>query len=91
MALLEMQAKRSERLGMHLLAGDMKILLEKLRETRTIRIKGKNVNDLDLEKLAKLIQQANTRASGFYLKGLFRNLRRSHVDTSESARSSRRG
>ena len=31
--------------------------------SRTIRIKGKNVDDLDLEKLGNLIQQANEKTS----------------------------
>lgn len=52
------------------------ICLEKLRETRTIRIRGKNVDDLDLEKLGKLIQQANERSSKLNLRGLFKSLRK---------------
>ena len=52
-----------------------RISLEKFRETRTIRIKGKNVDDLDLEKLGNLIQQANKRRSRVDLKGLLRSLK----------------
>ncbi len=48
------------------------ILLEKFKEARTIRIKGKNVNDLDLEKIGKLIQQANEKSLKVSLKGLLR-------------------
>ncbi|MDH5787832.1 MAG: helix-turn-helix domain-containing protein [Candidatus Bathyarchaeota archaeon] len=69
-AFLEAQAKESERLGLSLLAEDMRITLEKLKETRTIRIKGKNVDDLDLEKLGNLIQQANKKSLKVNLRGL---------------------
>ena len=58
------------------------ILLEKFRETRTIRIKGKNVDDLDLEKAASFIQQANEKSSKVSLKGLLNSLKRSHASDS---------
>jgi biotin operon repressor len=57
-----------------------RILLEKFRETRTIRIKGKNVDDLDLEKLGNLIQQANEKSSKVNLKGMLKSLKRSHAN-----------
>jgi sugar-specific transcriptional regulator TrmB len=53
-----------------------RVCLEKLRETRTITIKGKNVDDLDLERLGNLIQQANEKSSKINLKGLLKRLRR---------------
>ncbi|RLI39708.1 hypothetical protein DRO69_13950 [Candidatus Bathyarchaeota archaeon] len=53
-----------------------RICLEKLKETRTIRIKGKNVDDLDLEKLGTLIQQANEKSFKVSLRGLFKSLKR---------------
>jgi sugar-specific transcriptional regulator TrmB len=56
-----------------------RILLEKLKETRTITIRGKNVNDLDLEKLGNLIQQANEKSSKVSLKGLFKSLKKQKV------------
>jgi transposase len=56
------------------------IFLEKFRETRTIRITGKNVDDLDPEKIGKLIQQANEKASKISLKGLLKGLKRSHAN-----------
>lgn len=59
-----------------------RICLEKLRETRTIKIKGKNVDDLDLEKLGNLIQQANEKGSKVNLRGLFKGLKRSHANNS---------
>lgn len=58
------------------------IALEKFKETRTIKIKGKNINDLDLEKLGNLIQQANQKASRTNLKGLLKSLKRSHANNS---------
>jgi hypothetical protein len=75
-AFMEAQAKEFERDGWTELAGDIRILLENFRETRTIRIKGKNVDDLDLEKAASFIQQANERSSKVSLRGLFKSLRK---------------
>jgi len=48
--------------------------LEKLKETRTIRIKGKNVDTLDLERIGNLIREANHSFS-FNLKSLVKKLR----------------
>ena len=53
-----------------------KTSLEKLKETRTIRITGKNVDDLDLQKIANLIQQANEKSSLLNFRGLFKSLKR---------------
>ena len=50
-------------------------MLDAFNETRTIKIKGKNVDDLDLEKVAMLIQQANERTSDFKLKGILKKLK----------------
>ena len=76
-AALEAMAKKAERAELLLTAEDIRIVLEKLRETRTIKIKGKNVDDLDLEKLGNLIQQANEKSSKINFKGLFKKLKRS--------------
>jgi biotin operon repressor len=65
-------------------ANTFEIALEKFKETRTIRIKGKNVDDLDLEKLGNLIQQANEKSSKVSLKGLFKSLKRQHTNTSQN-------
>jgi len=53
-----------------------KTSLEKLKETRTIKIRGKNVDDLDLEKLGNMIQQASEKSSKVNLKGLLRSLKK---------------
>jgi DNA-binding Lrp family transcriptional regulator len=74
-AFLEAQAKELERIGLARTAEDMRIVLEKLKETRTIKIKGKNVDDLDLEKLGNLIQQASQKSSLVNFKGLFKRFR----------------
>jgi hypothetical protein len=79
-AFLEAQAKEFERIGFSLLAEDIRILLEKFRETRTIKIKGKNVDNLDLEKLGELIQQATKKSSRFNLRGLFKGSKKSQSD-----------
>jgi biotin operon repressor len=51
------------------------IFLEKFRETRIIRITGKNVDDLDLEKIGKLIQQASENSLKASFKGLLKKLK----------------
>jgi predicted transcriptional regulator len=79
MALLEILAKDCERNRLPAVAETYRIALEKLRETRIIKIKGKNVDDVDLEKLGNLIQQANEKSSKVNLRGLFKSLKRSHA------------
>jgi hypothetical protein len=86
-ALLEMMAREAERHKLPTVAETYRIPLEKLRETRTIKIKGKNVDDLDLEKLGNMIQQANERSSRINLKGFLKNLRRSSTKTDETQKS----
>jgi len=75
MGLLELMAKDCERENFLETAEMYRTVLEKLNETRTIKIKGKNVDDLDLEKLGKLIQQANEKSSKVNWRGLFKSLR----------------
>jgi hypothetical protein len=77
-ALLEMLAREAEEHKLPRTAEMYRIPLEKLKETRTIKIRGKNVDDLDLQRLGNLIQQANEKASKFNLKRLIKNLKRSH-------------
>jgi len=60
-----------------------KTSLEKLKETRTIRITGKNVDDLDMQKIANLIQQVNEKSLKVNLRGLFKRLKRSRPDNSQ--------
>lgn len=75
MALLELFAQDWEKMFPNSPENAYRISLNKLRETRTIRIKGKNVDELDLEKLGNLIQQANKKSSNFDLKNLFKSLK----------------
>ena len=82
-SLLEVYARRLERKQLPQTAEIFKILLEKLRETRTIKIRGKNVDDLDLEKLGNLIQQANKKSFKVNLRGLFKSLKKSRPDNSQ--------
>jgi hypothetical protein len=83
MALLEALGKDWEGANLPEDANIYRILLEKLRETRTIKIRGKNVDNLDLEKLGNLIQQANEKVSKVNLKGLLKSLKRSHTNNSQ--------
>lgn len=83
MALWEIQAKDCEKQKFHGVAKIYRTFIETLRETRTIKITGKNVDTLDLEKLGNLIQQANEKSSKVNLKGLFKNLRRPRANNSQ--------
>lgn len=80
---LKAYAEYLEDLGMKNRAKIEKTILEKLDETRTMRIRGKNVDDLDLEKLGELIQQATKKSSRFNLKGLFKGSKKSQSDTTK--------
>jgi hypothetical protein len=82
-ALLEMLARDCEEHKCPKTAEMYRIPLEKFRETRTIKIRGKNVDDLDLEKLGNLIQQANEKSSLFNFRGLFKRLKRSRPNSSQ--------
>jgi hypothetical protein len=82
MGMLEAMAKDWEASNLPEDGNLYRILLEKFRQTRTITIRGKNVDDLDLEKLGNLIQQANQKTSKINLKGLLRSLKRSHTSNS---------
>lgn len=73
--MLELLIKDCEYHGFPKVASIYKTMLETLRETRTIKVKGKNVDDLDPEKLANLIQQANKKSSKVDLKGLLKSLK----------------
>jgi hypothetical protein len=75
-ALLEHMAQDWEKTFPNSPENAYRISLNKLRETRTIRVKGKNVDELDLEKIANLIKQANERSSIAYLKGLFKGFKK---------------
>jgi hypothetical protein len=74
--LLELMARDCEEHQFSALAETYRVPLEKLRETRTIKIRGKNIDDLDLKNLANLIQQANEKSSKINLKGFLKNLKR---------------
>ena len=83
MAKLEIHSKYMEEIGFSKSAKIPRTIIEKFNETRTIRIKGKNVDDLDLEKLGNLIQQATKKSSKFNLRGVFKNFKRSKSQKDE--------
>ncbi|MHA2408088.1 MAG: helix-turn-helix domain-containing protein, partial [Candidatus Ranarchaeia archaeon] len=56
--LLELQVKQCEDINVSEDADFYRTFLEKYKEMRTIRIKGKNVDDLDLEKIGNMIKEA---------------------------------
>ena len=72
---LELLVKQSEEMGWSHTGNVYKTILEKLKETRTIRLRGKNVDDLDLQKIGNMIKEANKKSSKFNFKGLFKNKR----------------
>ena len=71
-ALLEALAKQAEEAKLSKPAETIRTFLEKFRETRTIRIKGKNVDTLDLEKIGSMIKEANKKSSMFNFRGIFK-------------------
>jgi DNA-binding MarR family transcriptional regulator len=75
-ALLEEEAKRLEKAKLRQSAELIKSILEKLRETRIIKIKGKNVDSLDLEKLQGLILQSYEKESKVKSRNLLKYLKR---------------
>lgn len=81
LARLEVYANYVEDIGMPDVAKMPRTIIEKFNETRTIRIKGKNVDEIDLEKIANLIQQANEKSSNTKLKRLFKGLKRSRPES----------
>ena len=83
-ATLEAQVKELEYLALPRVAESIRIFLDKFKETRIIRITGKNVDDLDLEKLGNLIRQANQKTSKIDFKGLLKKLKRSRVNDSQT-------
>ena len=72
---LEAVAKLLEKDQLTESAETVKIFLENLRKTRTIRIKGKNIDNLDLEKLQSLILQAYEKGSKVKYRNLLKYLR----------------
>jgi DeoR/GlpR family transcriptional regulator of sugar metabolism len=64
-----------ERIGYSGIVEINKAILEKFDEARTIRIKGKNVDDLELQKIGNLIREATAKSSKFNLRGLFKSLK----------------
>jgi len=74
-SLLEIVTKILERDHLSESAEMYNILLERLRETRIIKIKGKNVDKLDLENLQSLILQAYEKSSKVKSRGLRKHLK----------------
>jgi uncharacterized protein (DUF111 family) len=85
MALLESLANDWEAAGLPAHSNTYRICLEKIRETRTIRVKGKNVDDLDLEKIGNLIQQANQKGSLLNFRSIFKSLKKPRHQASTSS------
>jgi hypothetical protein len=75
-ALLEILANDAKDESLPRVSNIYSTLLENYKNTRRIRIKGKSVDDLELEKLGNLIQQANEKSSKVNLRKFFKNLKR---------------
>jgi hypothetical protein len=83
MATMEGQAKQLEEAGLVRTAEAMRLVLRRFNETRIIRITGKNIDNLDLEKIGNLIQQANERSHRFNFKGLLKSFKKSVAANSQ--------
>lgn len=74
-ARLQIHANYMKRIGFQEAAEMDETMIEKFNETRTIRIRGKNVDNIDIEKLGSLIQQANEKSSRFSLNSFIKGLK----------------
>jgi hypothetical protein len=74
-ARLQILADSMKDSGLSMSAGMIETIIETFNKTRTIKIKGKNVDDLDLEKIAVMIQQANEKNSKVNMKGMLKRLK----------------
>jgi hypothetical protein len=83
-ARLQVHANYMESIGFSEVAEIDKTIIEKFNETRTIRIRGKNVDDLNLEQLSNLIQQANEKTYNFSLKGIIKRLKMPKQENTKS-------
>jgi pyruvate-formate lyase-activating enzyme len=88
MALLENFAKNWEEHFSNSKENLYRICFKKLKETRTLRIKGKNVDEIDLQKISKLIQQANEKSPIAHLRGIFKGSKREPLITSSDGEKS---
>lgn len=75
MLITELLINEAKKHGFPRVENTYRTIYKNLKETRIIRITGKNVNDLELQKIAELIQQANKKSSKINLKKLFKNLK----------------
>ena len=74
-ARLQVHADYAKGLGMNGVAKMEQTIIEKFNETRRIKITGKNVNDLDLEKVCNLVLQANEKSSKVSFKRILNSLK----------------
>ena len=74
-ARLQVHADYLEGLGMSKTANVEKTIIEKFNETRRIRITGKNVEDINMEKIGNLILLANEKSSSVSLKRFLKGLK----------------
>jgi biotin operon repressor len=72
---LQIHANYMKSIGFSEVAKMDETMIEKFNETRTIKIRGKNVDDIDLEKLGNLIQKASEKSSGFSLNRFIKGLK----------------
>jgi hypothetical protein len=74
-ARLQVHSNYMKSIGFSEIAEMDKTIIDKFNETRIIRIRGKNVDDLDLERLGNLIQKATAKSYNFSLKGIIKKLK----------------
>ena len=72
---LELLANSMKDSGLSMSAEMLETIIKNFNETRTIKIKGKNVNDLDLEKISVLIQEANAKSSKINVKRILKKFK----------------
>jgi hypothetical protein len=73
-ALLDIVAKQAEDINFPKTANVYRTFLEKFNETRTIRIKGKNVDDLNLERIGNMVLESTKKSSKFDFKKILKKI-----------------
>jgi len=73
---LKVFANSSKDLNLTIPTKMLETIIETFNETRTIKIRGKNVDDLELAKIVDLIKEANEKSSKINLKNPLKKLKK---------------
>jgi hypothetical protein len=72
---LQAHADYMDKIGLSGIGDTERILVENFNQTRRIKITGKNVSDLDIEKVSNLILEANEKSAKVSFKRILKSLK----------------